>query len=213
MIKKRMEKENTECPDLGTRNFMLPSYHQKTFYKAATSLHMQTENSLKAPEHVLRNDFRLNHRAGGGNDSVSQPGSNQEVVANGGAGARGALPGLDPTGFARAVLENCGEYRKRDPRVVTTGRGTDFMRKLGALRSPDPARTFFGAAGKDAFKTYGLPGAGSLAATHRDSSKPFGAPGLGRNGGLFATQSGHSSIMLIVDPQIGAGDYAGTGTL
>jgi len=51
MIKKRMEKENTENPDLGTRNFMLPSYHQKTFYKAATSLHMQTENSLKAPDH------------------------------------------------------------------------------------------------------------------------------------------------------------------
>ena len=121
-----------------------------------------------------------------------------------GGGARGNPPGLDPTGFARAVLQNCGEYRLRDPRVVTTNRGTDFMRKLGALQSPDPARTFFGSMSKGAFKTYGLPGAGGQASTQRDAPLPLGATTLGRNGGLFATQTGYSSIMLITDPQVGA---------
>lgn len=38
LIKRRMMKENKENPDLGNRNFMLPSYHKKTFFKGATHL-------------------------------------------------------------------------------------------------------------------------------------------------------------------------------
>ena len=32
--------KNIENPDLGTRNFMLPSYHTKTHFKGATGLQM-----------------------------------------------------------------------------------------------------------------------------------------------------------------------------
>jgi len=87
------------------------------------------------------------------------------------------------------------------------------MRKLSAFRSPDPARTFFGAASKDALKTYGRPGADTFAATHRQALQPLEGPGLSRNRGMFATQNGHSSIMLITDPQVDAGDYGGPQSL
>ena len=38
LIKKRAARFNNENPDLGTRNYMLPSYHTKTHYKGAFSL-------------------------------------------------------------------------------------------------------------------------------------------------------------------------------
>ena len=65
MIKKKHEKKerNTENPDLGNRNFMIPSYHTKTHFKGATGLHLQAgTTSLIASEQDLRVDFKLSHR-------------------------------------------------------------------------------------------------------------------------------------------------------
>jgi hypothetical protein len=39
---------------------MLPSYHRKTHFKAATGLQMQAEKSLIAPDKMLRRFFHLN---------------------------------------------------------------------------------------------------------------------------------------------------------
>ena len=39
---------------------MLPSYHRKTHFKAATGLQMQAEKSLIAPDKILRRFFHLN---------------------------------------------------------------------------------------------------------------------------------------------------------
>ena len=40
MIRNKLDKSNYENPDLGNRNFMLPSYHAKTHFKAARGLEM-----------------------------------------------------------------------------------------------------------------------------------------------------------------------------
>lgn len=37
---------------------------------------------------------------------------------------------IDPKGYARTVLEHCGEIRVKDQKVVTTERGFGFLRKL-----------------------------------------------------------------------------------
>ena len=61
-----------------------------------------------------------------------------------GSGGRLTGGGLDPKQFAHAVLQNCGQIRFKDQSVGQTEIGADFLRKAGGLRSPDPARTFFG---------------------------------------------------------------------
>lgn len=41
-----------------TRNYMMPSYHEKTHFKAASSIQIQTgEPSLTVNEESLRNDY------------------------------------------------------------------------------------------------------------------------------------------------------------
>jgi hypothetical protein len=64
MIRKKVEKgeKNVENPDLGTRNFMIPNYHTKTHFKAATGLMMQTGSALKTTDQELRANFKLSHR-------------------------------------------------------------------------------------------------------------------------------------------------------
>ena len=58
-----MIKENKENPDLGNRNFMLPSYHKKTFFKGATQLQMQTGAAVMTDDTQLRSEFKLHQRA------------------------------------------------------------------------------------------------------------------------------------------------------
>ena len=71
IIKKKVEKKekNIENPDLGNRNFMLPSYHTKTHFKGATGLYMQTGSSLKANDQDLRAGYKLSHRVDKGADN------------------------------------------------------------------------------------------------------------------------------------------------
>ena len=163
-----MEKEAAVAQ---TRNFMLPSYHEKTHYKAARSIHMQVgEQSLLTPEHVLRGDFQLNIRAKGEKPPPETFDLGSQFTLNTKDAEKerdDTETGLDPKGFARVVLQNCGQIRLKDPRLAATSRGTDFMRKLAKLRSPDPALTFFGSDCHTPFKTYGLPGATSAATTPR----------------------------------------------
>ena len=45
MVEKKLKKgSGQEYNDLGNRNFMLPSYHKKTHFKAAT--HIQLNNNF-----------------------------------------------------------------------------------------------------------------------------------------------------------------------
>ncbi len=108
---------------------------------------MQADNSLKASEAHLRNDFKLNQRPS--NETLSNGGSVKAVEED---VRREHKATLDPKDFARAVLQNCGEIRFKDQNVTTVERGTNFMRKLNHLQSPDPARTFFGTVSKNALK-------------------------------------------------------------
>jgi hypothetical protein len=62
---------------------------------------------------------------------------------------------MEPLEFTKAVLQNCGEYRMKDMRVIPTERGTAFMRQLSSIKSIDPARTFFGTESKVASHLYG----------------------------------------------------------
>jgi hypothetical protein len=60
MMLKNIKKQNIENPDLGNRNYMLPSYHKKTHFKAATTLHMQDGcPSLKSNIVELANIYGL----------------------------------------------------------------------------------------------------------------------------------------------------------
>ena len=142
MIKKKHEKKekNTEAPDLGNRNFMIPSYHTKTHFKAATGLHLQAGSaSLMASQQDLRADFKLSHRV----DKVTDPTAVKDDT-------------LDPNDFTKIVLQNCGEYRQRNKSVLPTERGTGFMRKISVLQgSNDPAKTFFGLQSQTAEQLYG----------------------------------------------------------
>lgn len=61
-IHSKMLKEATkkvEKPDFGHRNYILPSYHSKTHFKAAQAIQMQTVNSLKGSERYFRGEFKL----------------------------------------------------------------------------------------------------------------------------------------------------------
>lgn len=109
-------------------------------------------------------------------------------------------PALDPRDFAKAVLQNCGEIRIKDNCVPTCRTGTDFMRKVGGILSPDPARTFFGLGSKNALKAYTLAAEASQteqAATARLSRHSPFETGARNSRGLFSDISGQSSIMMI----------------
>jgi|APSaa5957512535_1039671.scaffolds.fasta_scaffold88312_1 hypothetical protein len=54
-LQKKVEgKKSKENPDFGTRNYMLPSYHEKTHFKGALSLQMQSSPSVIADDNNLR---------------------------------------------------------------------------------------------------------------------------------------------------------------
>ncbi len=60
-LQKKMEgKQSKECPDFGNRNYMLPTYHEKTHFKGALSLQMQSYPSVMADDFNLRHHFLLN---------------------------------------------------------------------------------------------------------------------------------------------------------
>ena len=110
-----------------------------------------------APSNQMRHDFKMNNRAS--NDTL---GGSEARILDSPKNERGSKsPGLDPKDFARAVLQNCGEIRIKDNCVPTCRTGTDFMRKVGGILSPDPARTFFGLGSKNALKAYTLAAAAS----------------------------------------------------
>lgn len=48
--KKMAGKKSSVSPDLGHRNYMLPSYHEKTHFKGATTLQMQANPSVQADD-------------------------------------------------------------------------------------------------------------------------------------------------------------------
>ena len=134
-----------------------------------------------------------------------------------GSGGRLTGGGLDPKQFAHAVLQNCGQIRLKDQSVGQTEIGADFLRKAGGLRSPDPARTFFGPSVQSmkfglTARTEAQDSAGGYALR-----KPFGGGQKERNRGLFSTASGQSSIMLISNGSPGGDradrtEYAGSNT-
>ena len=54
-IKKKMRKfSEKETIKLEHRNFILPSYHTKSYFKGATALQLQTDSSLQMNDHILR---------------------------------------------------------------------------------------------------------------------------------------------------------------
>jgi len=60
-LQKKMEgKRSKEAPDFGNRNYMLPTYHEKTHFKGAVSLQMQSSPSVLADDFHLRHHFLLN---------------------------------------------------------------------------------------------------------------------------------------------------------
>ena len=58
MLKRESEKQN----QFAVKNFMIPTYHQKTHFKAARGLQMQTLESLKAKDAELQQKFKLKKR-------------------------------------------------------------------------------------------------------------------------------------------------------
>lgn len=65
VIKKKMKKfSEKETIKLEHRNFILPSYHTKTYFRGATSLQLQTDASLQMKDEVLRKQFRLDRQPG-----------------------------------------------------------------------------------------------------------------------------------------------------
>ena len=51
MVEKKLKKgSGQEYNDLGNRNFMLPSYHKKTHFKAAT--HIQLNNNFNEQQQI-----------------------------------------------------------------------------------------------------------------------------------------------------------------
>ena len=59
LVLNKLNKSNRENPDLGNRNYMLPSYHAKTNFKGATALHLQCAPSLKSNIATLREEFNM----------------------------------------------------------------------------------------------------------------------------------------------------------
>ena len=137
IIRKKWHKEmNKEVVDLGNRNFMLPSYHTKTHFKAATSLQMQTDSSLKSPDKRLLGELSLDSHArelAKRTDKASEVKTNDEAES---------YHGVDLRTFTQNVLKNCGVIRQKDSKVIDTVRGTGFLRKVPL--TGDPYATFYG---------------------------------------------------------------------
>lgn len=147
LIQKRMKKRSIENPDLGHRNFILPSYHTKTYYKGATSLQMQTETSVKVNDSELRNNLNLLRKTSS-EDLVNAKLNKNLSKSNEDLMLERARHNVDPASFTKAVLQNCGEIRLKDKNVITTERGSGFMRKFSLLNTTNPAKTFFGTKSK-----------------------------------------------------------------
>lgn len=88
IIQAKIFKEITkrhEKPDYGHRNFILPSYHSKTHFKAAQSIQMQTENSLIGTERYYRGEFKLANDTSGNFTKKRKLSENSESLSPVGA--------------------------------------------------------------------------------------------------------------------------------
>jgi hypothetical protein len=91
----RMQKKKV---DFGNRNFMIPSYHTKTHFKAATTLQLQCEPSLMSNVAKLREDLNLR---------MYKPDPNFPNSSSMLSDASGREPYIQPADFTKEVLRKC----------------------------------------------------------------------------------------------------------
>jgi hypothetical protein len=113
---------------------------------------MQTGSAVKVSDFDLRHEFQLNMRNQNGGVSNRNPEENTTDEEK----SKDNRPQVDPKEFTKLVLQNCGEYRFKDQKILTTERGSGFIRKLS--HNPhmnDPISTFYGTTVKTGRNVFG----------------------------------------------------------
>lgn len=106
--------------DNETRNFMMPDYHQKTYFKGANELMLGQRTSLNITDFQMVKKLDLPDKSDLLKDLKDEDDDKYDFSQ---------YNGVDPRVFTRAVLEQCQDIRPKDYEVVQTKSNLNVRRQ------------------------------------------------------------------------------------